>query len=79
MVAVQLKSATRAASVGTASMGKFDKRAKGEDPVSNHLGIKRRKFEPVVGNTGKETEKVCLNGYITTILECFTSYMRLIY
>ena len=55
---VQLKNASRAAAVGTASMGKFDKRAKGEEPSTSHLGIKRRKFEPVVGNTGKETEKV---------------------
>ena len=39
-------------------MGKFDKRAKGEEPVSSHMAIKRRRFEPVVGNTGKETEKV---------------------
>lgn len=74
---MQLKNASRAAAVGTASMGKFDKRAKGEAPVSSHLGIKRRRFEPVVGNTGRETEKVThLRIILAMVWERYRNFCR---
>lgn len=55
---LQIKHASRAAAVGTASMGKFDKREKNEAAPGSHMGIKRRKFEPVTGNASKETAQV---------------------
>lgn len=55
---MQIKTASRAAGISTASMGKFDKKVKGEKAGDRHLGSKRRKFDPVVGDMGGETAKV---------------------
>lgn len=57
-IAMQIKQASRAAGVGTASMGKYDQRLKGEKPGERHIGSKRRKFEPVVGKSSEESARV---------------------
>lgn len=57
---VQIRLASRQAGVATASMGKFDERVVGEKPGERQLSVKRRKFEPVVGNVAGEKAKVSL-------------------
>lgn len=43
----QLKSATKQAAVSTASMGKFDRMARGEQPEDRQARGKKQKFAPV--------------------------------
>lgn len=47
VLCIQLKSATRQAAVSTASMGKFDRLARGEKPEDRQQRGKKRKFAPV--------------------------------
>lgn len=49
---LQLKSATRQAAVSTASMGKFDRLARGEKPEDRQPLGKKRKFAPVADKVG---------------------------
>ena len=51
---LQIKTASRQAGVATASMGKFDKRLKGEKEGERRLPGNQRKFAPVADPTGME-------------------------
>ena len=51
---VQVKIASRAAGISTASMGKFDRRAAGEKDGERAPMGKRRKLAAVVDSSGKE-------------------------
>ena len=57
---VQIRLASNAAGMSTASMGKFDKRAVGEKEGERAPVGKRRKLAPVVDKSGSErTSQVC--------------------
>ena len=61
---VQIRLASNAAGMSTASMGKFDKRALGEREGERAPVGKRRKLAPVVDKSGTEKiSQVCIWNY----------------
>ncbi|KAI3432831.1 hypothetical protein D9Q98_010415 [Chlorella vulgaris] len=53
----ELKSATKQAAVSTASMGKFDRMARGEKPEDRQVRGKQQKFAPVADKGGVEKQQ----------------------